>query len=256
MKICFFGTASAIPNQDRFRSSLAVEAASGAFLIPDCGELVSAEIIRRGVMPDQVATLIVTHLHPDHIVGLPLILQHFQLRGRTLPLTVYLPGEGIESVKAFLSTVYLGPEMLKFEVTYAPIQTGVEYQAGDFTFSFLPNNHLIHHAGVRQKAGFDVKGESYSLVFSDGEKKVIYSGDVAKAAELLPLFTPDVDALILEYAHTSAEEALELAAEPAIPPQVILTHIHPRFAADMVSPVPGWVCAADGMEIVIKKAVY
>ena len=248
MKICFFGTASAIPNQERSRSSLAVEAVSGEILIPDCGESVSEGIIRRGITPDQVTALIVTHLHPDHIAGLPLILQYFQLRGRTLPLTVWLPGEGIDAVKAFLSTIYLGPEMLNFEVVYCAVQAGVEYSAGNFTFTFSPNRHLVHHAEVRQKAGCDVVGESYSLVFSDGAKKVIYSGDVAEAAELTGLFTSDVDALILEYAHISNEDAAKLAAEKAVPPQVILTHIHPRFAADMTPPVPGWNCAVDGME--------
>ena len=248
MKVHFFGTGSAIPNRERCRSSLAIEAADGTFLLPDCGEMVSTGIIRLGVVPDDVRAVIVTHLHPDHIAGLPLVLQHFQLRGRTKALNVFLPAEGIEAVREFLRTVYLGSAMLKFKINFCPIQPDKTVVADNFSMTFFANKHLAMHAQTRRLAGETVAGESYSVLISDDRKKLLYSGDIASVEELQTFLMPGIDALILEYAHISAEEAVAFAAEPDIPRQVILTHFHPRCPVDMLPPVSGWICAFDGMD--------
>lgn len=250
MRIHFFGTGSAVPTRERFRSSLLLETSSGDILLPDCGEVLSTGIARGGFPPDSVAGAVVSHMHPDHVAGLPLLLQLFQLRGRRKPFRILMPEEGIAATRDFLAAVYLGKELLEFEVDFAPIpREGKPAGIGPFVITFSANAHLRFQAEAMRRAGRrSYKGESYSMLISAGEKRIIYSGDLSEASEVRALFAPGIDAMVLEYAHITPEAARLLAAEPEIPRQVILTHFHPRWPAEMSPPVPGWICARDGMQ--------
>jgi ribonuclease Z len=66
---------------------MAVQAKEG-FLLVDCGESPIPRLITAGLSPDRVEGLAVSHFHPDHVAGAPLLLVDLWLLGRKRPLPI------------------------------------------------------------------------------------------------------------------------------------------------------------------------
>ena len=75
------------PNPERFGSAILVEVA-GKRLLFDCGQGVVIRLAQVGVNPKEIGGLFLTHLHWDHLVGIPdLWLSGWFLgRDRSLPV--------------------------------------------------------------------------------------------------------------------------------------------------------------------------
>lgn len=57
----------------------------------DCGEGTQLKILQAGLSPSKIHTISISHLHGDHIFGLPGFITSQQLFGRTSSLTIYGP---------------------------------------------------------------------------------------------------------------------------------------------------------------------
>jgi len=67
---------------------LAVSDARSTLLV-DCGGDVIERVLSAGLEVDSIAGLIVTHEHPDHVSGFPLLMEKLWLAGRRRPIPVY-----------------------------------------------------------------------------------------------------------------------------------------------------------------------
>lgn len=86
------GSSAARPYLDRGTSSLFVQAGGNRVLI-DCGEGTQLEIERQGLSAAKVDVVCITHMHGDHLYGLPGLLGSLALGQRTKPLTLIGPKE-------------------------------------------------------------------------------------------------------------------------------------------------------------------
>jgi ribonuclease Z len=86
----FLGTAGSFPTAERGAPCLAVRR-DGELLLFDCGEGTQRQMIkaRMGLKADM--RILITHMHGDHVLGLPGILQTMALFDRTAPLCIYGP---------------------------------------------------------------------------------------------------------------------------------------------------------------------
>ena len=84
------GSNSAMPAYGRKPSAHYISHENHHFLI-DCGESTQFTMYDLGVKKSKISAVFITHLHGDHIFGLPGLLTSFELSGRTKPLTVYGP---------------------------------------------------------------------------------------------------------------------------------------------------------------------
>jgi ribonuclease Z len=84
----FLGTGAACTDAHRTTTMLAFHDA-GSIIVIDCGgDLVQR--LQQALLPlDQIAALILTHEHPDHVAGFPLMMQKLWLAGRRNPLPVH-----------------------------------------------------------------------------------------------------------------------------------------------------------------------
>ncbi len=90
LDVVFLGTAGAVPTALRGPAGYLVRR-GGERLLVDCGEGTQRQLLRSVAgLPDIDAALL-THLHADHVLGLPGMLKTFALRGREAPLTVHGP---------------------------------------------------------------------------------------------------------------------------------------------------------------------
>jgi ribonuclease BN (tRNA processing enzyme) len=64
------GTGTTFPNAERFASAILVEVA-GKRLLFECGRGAVIRLTQAGVSPSEIDGLFLTHLHSDHVVGIP-----------------------------------------------------------------------------------------------------------------------------------------------------------------------------------------
>ena len=84
------GANSALPTPDRFPSSFILGYKSHLHLI-DCGEGSQIKMAEYRVKRSKLDHIFISHLHGDHVFGLPGLLNSFTLAGRTKPMHLYGP---------------------------------------------------------------------------------------------------------------------------------------------------------------------
>jgi ribonuclease Z len=89
MRVTFLGTSGAVPTTARSTSALIVER-EGDRLLFDCGEGTQRQMMRFGT-GFTVDHVFLTHLHGDHVLGLPGLVQTLDFNGRDAPLSVHAP---------------------------------------------------------------------------------------------------------------------------------------------------------------------
>jgi ribonuclease Z len=88
--ITFLGTGGTAPSAQRGMPATLVRR-GGTKLLVDCGEGTQRQLwIAEGGLVD-IDAIFLTHYHSDHILGLPGLLNSYQLRGRERPLPIYGP---------------------------------------------------------------------------------------------------------------------------------------------------------------------
>ncbi|RQH01330.1 ribonuclease Z [Natrarchaeobius oligotrophus] len=89
LRVTFLGTAGAIPTTERNPSGIFV-AREGEQLLFDAGEGIQRQMMRFGT-GFSISHLFVTHLHGDHVLGIPGLLQTMAFNDREKPLSIHTP---------------------------------------------------------------------------------------------------------------------------------------------------------------------
>jgi len=98
LDVCLLGTAGMQPLPTRYLSATLVRAGRGLILL-DCGEGTQVPLRARGWGLRHLSTILLTHMHADHVLGLPGLLLTLANSGKGAdePLTIYGP-EPLEEV--------------------------------------------------------------------------------------------------------------------------------------------------------------
>ncbi|MBM7584534.1 ribonuclease Z [Bacillus pakistanensis] len=93
MQVLFLGTGAGIPAKLRNVTSIAVKLLEerGAVWLFDCGEATQHQILHTSLKPRRIEKIFITHLHGDHLYGLPGLLGSRSFQGGKDELTVYGP---------------------------------------------------------------------------------------------------------------------------------------------------------------------
>ena len=104
LRVIFLGTAGSVPTPKRSLPAIVIQR-KGELLIFDCGEGIQRQMIQASVGFHRRTKIFITHMHGDHVLGLPGLLQTMALLDRERKLEIYGP-PGIEAfVKATQQTV-------------------------------------------------------------------------------------------------------------------------------------------------------
>ena len=90
LDLVFLGTAGSAPTAARGTSATLIRR-GGDRLLVDCGEGTQRQLLRSDAGLGDLEDVFLTHLHADHVLGLPGMLKTFALRGRETGVTVHGP---------------------------------------------------------------------------------------------------------------------------------------------------------------------
>ena len=82
MRVTLLGTGTPFPSAERFGSAILVQVADKRLLF-DCGREVVIRLTQAEVNPKEIDALFLTHLHSDHVVGIPDLWLSGWFLGRT-----------------------------------------------------------------------------------------------------------------------------------------------------------------------------
>ena len=224
-KVTLLGTSTPNPLPDRFGPSTLVEA-GGERLVFDCGRGCTIRLWQLRI-PLGAVKLFLTHLHSDHVVGIPdLWLTGFlelPYGGRHEPFSVHGP-KGTIAMMSHLEEAYqadirirraFSPTLSAEQVSIVAkeITEGVVYEKGGVRVTAFN----VKHADIQEAFGFrvDYKGRSVVMSgdmapnenfvkFAKGADLVVHEVGVARP-ELLKQY-PEARRLLVAH-HSSPEEA-------------------------------------------------
>ncbi|MFC5557903.1 ribonuclease Z [Ureibacillus thermophilus] len=150
MELEFLGTGAGMPSKGRNTSSLALKLYEerGTIWLFDCGEATQHQILRTAIKPRKIEKIFITHLHGDHIFGLPGLLSSRSFLGgeEPTPLTLYGPS-GLKGWVHF--TLELTKTHLNYPIRFVEIEEGIIFEDEQFIVKAKELEHVIPCYGFR-----------------------------------------------------------------------------------------------------------
>ena len=148
MDFVFLGTGAGVPAKARNVSSIVLQLLEERKTIWmfDCGEATQHQILKTAVKPSKIEKIFITHLHGDHIFGLPGLLSSRSFQGGKDELTVYGP-RGIREY--ILTSLAVSCTNLKYELIIEEIDEGIIFEDDTFYVEARKLEHGIASYGYR-----------------------------------------------------------------------------------------------------------
>ncbi len=140
MRIVFLGTSAAVPTLNRGLPAVLLISGNEQFMF-DCGEGVQRQMIRAKAGLHKAMKIFITHMHGDHVLGLPGLLQTMALMDRQKPVEVYAPA----GIACFLQCMQ---ETLQFQLTFdvkvfEVTNSGVIFDEDRYQVEASRSNHAV-----------------------------------------------------------------------------------------------------------------
>ena len=145
MEFYFLGTGAGMPSKQRNVSSIALLHPKMTWLF-DCGEATQHQMLHSPIKPRKVSTIFITHLHGDHIFGLPGFISTRAALEGTTRLTIYGPKGLREWLEA---TLRVTGTYLRYPLDIIEVEAGQTYQQEGFRVTVEALEHRFLAYGYR-----------------------------------------------------------------------------------------------------------
>jgi ribonuclease Z len=222
-KVIILGSSNAIPTRDNENTHMVVVGSERMVLV-DCVSNPILRLEQAGLDFNDLTDVILTHFHPDHVSGLPLLLMDMWLMGRKKPINVFglhYTLDRIEDLMNFYSWAEW-PDFFPVAFYRLPAsEMSSVIDCPDFRIYSSPVRHLIPTIGMR-------------IEFNHTRKVMAYSCDTEPCQQVVRL-AAGADVLIHEAAgaslgHSSAAQAGEVATQAEVGALYLIHYPTGRFA--------------------------
>jgi ribonuclease Z len=247
-KVIILGSSNAIPTADHENTHMVVVGEDRTVLV-DCVSNPILRLEKAGLDFNNLTDLILTHFHPDHVSGVPLLLMDMWLMGRNQPLNIYGLHHTLDRMESLMGSYGWSewPDFFPVAFYRLPAQEMTTViDCLDFRIYSSPVRHLLPTIGLR-------------FEFNHTKKVMAYSCDTEPCAQVVRL-AEGADTLIHEAAgaargHSSAAQAGEIASRAEVGNLYLIHYPTGKYAnTDLVAEArlryPGSVSLAkDFMEL-------
>ena len=204
VKLIILGSSNAIPDESHENTHMALIGQEYSLLI-DCVSNPVVRLPQAGIEFNRLTDMILTHFHPDHVSGVPLLLMNMWLLGRKTPLHIYGLHHTLSRVEDLMGFYDWEAWPNFFPVVFHRLPQEEKILAlsnAEFRVYASPVRHLIPTIGLR-------------IEFPQSGKSMAYSCDTEPCPQVIELAS-GVDVLIHEAAgnspgHSSASQAGSVA---------------------------------------------
>lgn len=149
MELEFLGTGAGSPAKSRNVTSVALKLLDecNSIWLFDCGEGTQQQILQTNIKPRKINKIFITHLHGDHLFGLPGLLSSRSFQGGNDLLTVYGP----KGIKEYVQTsLRISESNLTYPIKFVELHgDGVILNDDKFVVSCKRLDHKILSFGYR-----------------------------------------------------------------------------------------------------------
>ncbi|SFP24999.1 ribonuclease Z [Hydrogenimonas thermophila] len=144
-KIIFLGTSAGVPTKFRNVSALSLQPEnSKEWFLFDCGEGTQHQILKSHLSPYNLSKIFITHLHGDHIYGLPGLLASRGMQQAKTELEIYGPA----GIKEFIETVLkLSRLNLPFDLKIYEISNDMSIDFKQLSIDIVELSHSLTSYG-------------------------------------------------------------------------------------------------------------
>ncbi|HSD58127.1 MAG TPA: ribonuclease Z [Methanotrichaceae archaeon] len=143
LHVVFLGTAGSLPTPERNPSAILINR-EGEMMLFDCGEGTQRQMMRARTGMMRLNYIFLTHLHADHILGVPGLLETMAFQGREEPLTIAGPTHTIDLVEKFSSICYFSRD---FEVRAMDLEPGDVVRMDGYQVEAVETQHSVPSVG-------------------------------------------------------------------------------------------------------------
>lgn len=207
IRIVVLGSGGAVPSPERNLTGIAVRWMGNVYLF-DCAEGTQRQMMRYGISYGKVAAIFVSHLHGDHIYGIPGLCRTLIMAGRQQKLLIFGPPGTEHRMRGLAGTEPI--------LEVKDIDAGWRYDLGEAEIYAFGTIHTTKSLGYvfqeKEKRRFDkekctelgIKGKAFRILEEKGEieikgrkitleevtyikpgKKIVYTGDTAYSEEVI-----------------------------------------------------------------------
>ncbi len=208
-RVIILGSSNAVPSSEHENTHLAVVGEQRTVLV-DCVSNPIVRLEQAGLDFNDLTDLILTHFHPDHVSGVPLLLMDMWLMGRRRPLNIYGLHHTLDRVEELMRLYGWAdwPEFFPVAFCRLPVdEKTTVLDCPDFQIFSSPVRHFLPTLGLR-------------FEFNRNGRVLAYSCDTEPCPQVVRL-AEGADVLIHEATgatpgHTSAGQAGDIAAQAEV----------------------------------------
>jgi ribonuclease Z len=237
-ELIFLGTSASAPSIKRGLSAMVVKHEEYRFLI-DCGEGTQRQILKSGIGFKRLNTILLTHGHLDHILGLAGLISTFMRWEAIDEINILGSKHTMERVSDLINGVVLRGAQPPMPINLLDIKPGLIFDVENFNVSAFPVDHrgssslgflfeepprrsflpekaealgippgpwrkdLVAGKAITLADGRTIQPDEVLGEEKPGAKLAIV-GDVGKPKKLLP-YIQEVDALVIESTYLKEE---------------------------------------------------
>jgi ribonuclease Z len=225
LKITIIGDSSCIPDAKRETACFII---NGKHLV-DTGWCAALRMREHGFDPLALESIILTHFHQDHYIGLPQLLFYIGLRKRSgPPLNIIGPSENLQRVVEAADAFLQVPRFPELAVNrkLVPLTAGDKFETPELRFDTFAANHVSGTNKVEQALVYKVtdKASGACAVFTGDTHPHPPIAEFAKGASLL----------IHDGAHTPPKDAAQIAQRAGVK-KLVLIHYNQNRAAKILA---------------------
>lgn len=218
MKLIILGSGSCVPQRDRSSTSLLIETDEVVYLL-DCGGSTPHQIPRAGYELNDIDVILLSHLHGDHMLGMPVLLKSMELLGRKKELPIYGPAGTQKIITDITEVSYPG--------FFDPTPFDIEFHELTEENSIIKIDNKLSAASTKHGT------PSYAFRINDA---VTYTGDASPSESIIKIargcntlvhdssVTSDLEEIANKHGHSSARQA-GIHAREANVRRLVLVHV-------------------------------